>query len=547
MKKRITSIIQDRLFIATIFSLLLPIQTLFPQSIFPHLMKNGSATQLIVHDKPFLMLAGELGNSSASNLNYMQPIWQTLKTMQLNTVLVPVYWELIEPQEGKFDFTLVDSIILSARKYDLKIVFLWFGSWKNSMSCYAPYWVKINQERFPRARTKNGNALEILTPFNEENRNSDGKAFASLMKHIRSIDSKENTVIMVQVENEIGMIPEARDYCSAAEKAFKEMVPKELIEYLQKHKNSLNKDFLAIWKNAGMKSAGTWEEVFGKGLQTDEIFMAWNFAKYTNYVAEEGKREYNIPMYVNAALIRPNYKPGQYPSAGPLPHLITVWRAAAPAIDFLAPDIYFKNFAEWLGKYDQNGNPIFIPEVDSRQSVTNAFYAIAHHNAMGYSPFAIESVENPESNQFNQAYNLLHQMMPLILANQGKKTIDGFLLDSAGQTARVAMGNFAFIIKHEYSWPYAARREGETPRYGGMIIQISDDEYYVAGSGVVITFESASKDGAIVGIASIDEGKFEEGKWIAGRRLNGDQSHQGKHLYLPGNEFGIQKVKLYEY
>lgn len=513
----------------------------------PHLQKQGLATQLIINREPFLMLAGELGNSSASDLKYMDWIWDKINVIGLNTLLTPVYWELIETEEGKYNFTLIDGLIDSARKHHIKLVFLWFGSWKNSMSCYAPYWVKINQERFPRARTKNGNALEILTPFNEENRNSDGKAFASLMKHIRSIDSKENTVIMVQVENEIGMIPEARDYCSAAEKAFKEMVPKELIEYLQKHKNSLNKDFLAIWKNAGMKSAGTWEEVFGKGLQTDEIFMAWNFAKYTNYVAEEGKREYNIPMYVNAALIRPNYKPGQYPSAGPLPHLIDVWRAAAPAIDFLAPDIYFKNFAEWLGKYDQNGNPIFIPEVDSRQSVTNAFYAIAHHNAMGYSPFAIESVENPESNQFNQAYNLLHQMMPLILANQGKKTIDGFLLDSAGQTARVAMGNFAFIIKHEYSWPYAARREGETPRYGGMIIQIVDDEYYVAGSGVVITFESASKDGAIVGIASIDEGKFEEGKWIAGRRLNGDQSHQGRHLYLPGNEFGIQKVKLYKY
>jgi hypothetical protein len=533
----------------SLWFLLLCVQSMQAQNIsgIPHLVKQGTATQLIVHDKPFLILGGELGNSSASDLKYMSPVWSKLKAMHLNTILMPVYWELLEPQEGVFDFALIDELIASARKNDLKIVVLWFGSWKNSMSCYAPYWVKSNQNRFPRSRTKSGQAVEILTPFSEENRNADAKAFIKFMKHLRTIDRKQNTVVMIQVENEIGMIPEARDYCAEAEKAFTQEVPSTLMTYLQKFKNSLSAELLQAWDSAGMKASGTWEEVFGKGLQTDEIFMAWHFAQYTNYVAEAGKKEYPLPMYVNAALIPTGYKPGQYPSAGPLPHLMDIWRAGAAHIDFLALDVYFKNFAEWLSKYDRAGNPIFIPEVDHRQSVTNAFYALAQHNSMGYSPFSIENAAHTEGNQFNKGYTVLHQLAPIILGHQGKGTMAGILLDSAEQTARITLGKYTFIVKHEYTWPYAPRVEGETPRFGGMIIMVAEDEFYVAGSGVVITFQSASDDGMTAGIASIDEGAFVKGKWIAGRRMNGDEDHQGRHLHLPGSEYGIQKVKLYKY
>jgi hypothetical protein len=528
---------------------LICVQSVRSQSVstIPHLKKQGTATQLIVHDKPFLMLGGEMGNSSASDFKYMTPVWPKLKAMHLNTILMPIYWELIEPQEGKFDFTLVDELIASARKNDLKIVVLWFGSWKNSMSCYAPYWVKTNMKRFPRSRTKSGSAIEILTPFSDENRNTDMRAFANFMKHLRTVDRKQNTVVMIQVENEIGMITDARDYCSEAEDAFGREVPEELLAYLQKNKDSLTGELYQAWSSAGMKTSGTWENVFGKSLQTDEIFMAWYFAKYTNYVAEAGKKEYPLPMYVNAALIRPNYKPGQYPSAGPLPHLMDVWRAGAPQIDFLAPDIYFTNFAEWLGKYDRAGNAIFIPEVNRLQSVTNAFYAFAQHNAMGYNPFSIESSKNPEKNQFNLGYNILNQLTPVILEHQGKGTMNGFLLDSTAQTAEITLGGYTFTMEHEYTWPYAIRAEGEIPRFGGMIIMIAEDEFYIAGSGVIVTFKSSLDDGSVAGIASMDEGTFVKGKWVAGRRMNGDQDHQGRHMHLPGGEYGIQKVKLYKY
>jgi beta-galactosidase GanA len=361
------------------------------------------------------------------------------------------------------------------------------------------------------------------------------------------MDGTQHTVVMIQVENEIGMIPDARDYCAEAEKAFTGRVPKELMAYLQRNRGSLTNELSQAWISAGMKASGTWEELFGKGLQTDEIFMAWYFASYTDDVAAAGKKEYPLPMYVNAALIRPNYKPGQYPSAGPLPHLMDIWHAAAPHIDFLAPDIYFKNFAEWLGKYDRFGNPIFIPEVDYHQSVANAFYAFARHNAMGYNPFSIESAANPESNQFHKGYDVLRQLTPLILENQGKGTMQGFLLDSAAQTAQIKLGEYNFTVKHEYTWPYAVHGDGDMPRYGGLIIKVDENEFYIAGSGVLVTFQSSSDDGMNVGIISMDEGMFVQGKWIAGRRMNGDQDHQGRHMNLPGGEFSIQKVKLYKY
>lgn len=513
----------------------------------PHLQKHGAATQLIVHGKPFLMLGGELGNSSASDLAYMKPIWPKLARMHLNTVLVPVYWELLEPVEGKFDFTGVDSVIYSARQHDLKLVLLWFGTWKNSMSCYAPLWIKTDQRRFPRARTKDGKAVEILTPFNEESKNADARVFAALLKHLRAIDGKEQTVVMIQVENEIGMIPEARDYSEGANRTFAEKVPAELLGYLQKHKTSLIPEFREMWSATGFKSSGPWEEVFGKGLHTDEIFMAWHFARYTNDVTRAGKNEYPLPMFVNAALIRPGHKPGQYPSAGPLPHLLDVWRAGAPQIDFFAPDIYFKSFAEWCAKYDRSGNPLFIPEVANDQSVANAFYALAQHNAMGYSPFSIESLENPETNQIARGYEVLQQLSPLILANQGKGTMAGALLDSAHHKTQLALGDFAFNVRHEYSWSYARRTEDVAPRVGGMIIMLAPDEFLIAGSGIIITFTARGDEGAIAGIGIMDEGKFVGGKWTPGRRMNGDQSHQGRHMHLPGGAFGIQKVKLYKY
>lgn len=513
----------------------------------PHLQKQGSATQLIVAGKPFLVLGGELGNSTSSSLEYMRPLWSKFVSLNLNTVLAPIYWELLEPEEGKFDFHLVDGLIEEARQHRLRLVFLWFASWKNSMSCYAPPWVKTNQQRFPRAQDRSGKGMEILSPFSRENLDADARAFAALMRHLREVDGREHTVIMVQVENEIGMIPDSRDRSTIANKLFNQPVPSELLNYLEQHKEALVPEFHAKWAAAGLKSRGNWEEVFGQGAATDEIFMAWHFALYVNRVAAQGKAEYQLPMFVNAALIRPGYLPGQYPSAGPLPHLLDIWRAGAPQIDFLSPDIYFANFAEWCRKYQRSGNPLFIPEVIANTlSGVNALYAIGQHDAIGFSPFSIESVEEPTRSLLTGSYALLAQLAPLILEHQGKNKMVGLLAESAEQRVpqQVRLSGYTLNVTYERQAP-AQGAETPVPTSGGLAIAIAPDEFIFAGTGLVVTFEG--NDDSLVGILSAQEGKFVNGQWVPGRWLNGDQTHQGRHLRLAPGRFDIQRIKLYRY
>jgi len=330
----------------------------------PYLQKQGTATQLIVDGKPFLVLGGELANSSSSNLSYMEPIWARLTEQKLNTVLAPVSWELIEPQEGKFDFALVDGLIAAARKNNLKLVFLWFGSWKNTYSSYIPEWVKRDTERFPRVLLKDGRPTERLTPLSASNRDADAKAFAALMKRIKAVDTY-HTVVMIQVENELGVIPEARDYSPAANTAINAPVPAALLNYMQQHADALEPELREAWVAAGKKTQGSWKEVLGAAPITDDFFMAWYYATYVDAVVAAGKAGYAIPMFTNAALIRPNYLPGQYNSGGPLPHSMDIYRVGGPHIDFISPDIYFSNFAYWAGRYNREGNPLFVPETYS--------------------------------------------------------------------------------------------------------------------------------------------------------------------------------------
>jgi hypothetical protein len=516
----------------------------------PFLQKKGNTTQLIIEGKPFIILGGELGNSSASSIQYMQPVWPKLKAMNLNTVLVPVYWEIIESQEGKFDFSLIEQLITEARNNKLKIVFLWFASWKNSMSCYVPAWVKLNQEKFPRVKDDKFQSHEILTPFSENNLQADLNAFEKLMSFIKDFDSKNHTVIMVQVENEIGMLPTARDYNPMANAAFKNDVPAELMKYMQQNRDNLVPEFLDIWKINGFKTSGNWEEIFGKGVHTDEIFMAWYYSKYTNKIIEAGKKIYPLPMYVNAALNRPNKDPGSgYPSAGPLPHLMDIWKAAGPSIDFLAPDIYFPDFKHWNDLYTRQGNPLFIPEHRfDNTAASKSIYAIGHYNALGFSPFSIESTDKPDDEPLGKMYNLISQLTPIITSNQGQGKIEGVLLDKENQDTIIQMGEYEFTFRHEYSlgWSPGAKAD-EWPLAGAIIIQTGEDEFYFAGTGIVVTFKPLNDALLNVGILKVDEGKFENNNWKILRHLNGDQTHQGRHLRIPAGEYITQRLELYTY
>ena len=530
----------------------------------PHLRRQGDATQLIVDGQPFLARGGELGNSSAEP-GYLHPFWPKLRAMNLNTVVTPVYWNLIEPQEGHFDFASIDGLLADARANDMHLVLLWFGTWKNSMSCYAPDWVKRDTTRFPRARDAAGTSEEILTPFAAVNRDTDIRAFAGLMRHLREVDA-QHTVILVQVENEIGMIPSARDHSPAAEQAWNAPVPAALMDSLQAHADTLAPELRAVWAAAGHRKAGTWAEVFGAGPAAEEIFMAWHFARYTDAVAAAGKKELALPMYANAALIRPGYQPGQYPSAGPLPHLIDIWRAGAPTLDFIAPDIYFPNFIHWTDLYTRSGNPLFIPEaLRSIDAPANALYAFGARNAIGFSPFAIESANEPGAGYLAGGFDLVRQLTPLITARQGLGKTIGFLQEAIENTQpqqqrlghwifnasfernapRELADGLAVVIGTENSALAGDHRSGAAPA-GGLAIELGDDEFLIAGIGITVTFTNA-EPGWQTGLLSVEEGRYENGQWQHLRWLNGDQTHQGRHVRLEPGRFTIERVKLYRY
>jgi hypothetical protein len=255
--------------------------------------------------------------------------------------------------------------------------------------------------------------------------------------------------------------------------------------------------------------------------------MAWHFARYTDRVTELGKAEYQLPMFVNAALIRPGYQPGQYPSAGPLPHLLDVWRAGAPRIDFLSPDIYFPNFIEWARKYQVSGNPLFIPEVQlGPQNSVQALYVFGRHDAIGFCPFHIESAEGTTSDMLTAGYDLVEQLTPLIVEHQGKGTMAGLLAEGAEPQRvpqRVRLGGYTLNVTYER--PPSTQAALAPEPAGGLVVNTGPDEFVVAGTGLVVVFEADSPGDQNVGILWAQEGKYADGRWTPGRRLNGDQTH----------------------
>ena len=527
----------------------------------PHLEQRGAAIQLIVDGRPFLMLAGELHNSSSSSIQYMKPVWPRLAAMHLNTVLAPVAWETIEPQENHFDFGIVDGLLAAARDNHLKLVILWFGAWKNTYSTYVPAWVKTDLQRFARVQTGDGRETERLSPFSPAVREADTKAFAQLLRHLHEVDAVTHTVLMVQVENEVGVIPESRDHSAVAEAAFTGAVPPNLVHFIQQHRMTLDPQFRATWEQAGAKSAGTWRELFGGSPLTDDLFMAWNFSTYIEHVAAAGKAQYPLPMYANAALIRPNYQPGQYNSGGPLPHSMDVWRAGAPSLDFLSPDLYFNEFAQWAGWYARAGNPLFIPEAQGGAAgAANALYAYGHLASIGFSPFGIDDLDNapldlagitvpaehPIGATVSDAYAVLSNLAPLFLEKQRAGGIDAVLIEGPAQrAARLAVGQYVATVTP------VGGADAVNSRLGAMFIQTAPSEFLVLGSAdAQITFAASSPGSPMVGIESIDEEFFENGAWTPGRRLNGDESSQGQALRLHGNDLArgrIYKVRLYRY
>ncbi len=564
----------------------------------PHMEKRGAATQLIVDGKPFLALSGELANTSPSDLDYMAKIFPRLaKEVHLNTVLTPMAWAWVEPQEGKFDFRLADAALANANKNDLRIAWLWFGSWKNGQSDFTPAWVKTKQDRFPRAQIQNGKSLQVLSTLSESNWQADAKAFAALMRHVREVD-KSHRVIMAQVENEVGVVGDSRDRSPAANEAFAKPVPQEFMDYLQQHKDGLLPEFRKIWEAAGFKTSGTWTEVFGSGAATDEIFMGWNYARYVDKVAEAGKAAYPIPMFVNAWLNSPSDKgPGDYPSGGPQAHMHDIWRAGAPHLDMLTPDIYMPNFPELAARYSRSGNTLFIPEcAGDIHGAANAFYAIGQFNAVGYSSMGIGELQrltafragdappaappDVESLPLPTAYATLTNLAPLILDHQAKGTIAAAWVNKDNPDMEIKMAGYTLHVslwgwgRHSYSDLPIGYGSGDLKKFDavpdlmgyGIFMPTGPDEFIMAGDNVLVTFTPDPPGPELVALAEQSGGHFEKGQWVVTRYLAGDdsmlrhdlavaalmgQSGFGVRLYsqphLSFAERGIQRVKVYRY
>jgi hypothetical protein len=582
-------------------------QTRPADSAVPHLEKRGVATQLIVDGKPFLILGAEPPTSAPSNLEYLKYMFSVMaNTGHQNTAAIAVGWNWIEPEKGKYDFRIVDAAIEDAGQIGQRIVLVWFGSWKNGLSSFAPAWVKADQDGFPRAQIGDGRTLETLSTLSENNWEADARAFAALMRHIREVD-RSHRVIMVQVENEIGILGDTRDRSPAANKAFAARVPAELMDYLQKHKDELLPEFRKVWEAAGFKTSGTWEEVFGKGQQGDEIFMAWNYARYVNRVVEAGKKEYPIPMFVNVWLGE-DWGLNGYPRGEAEDHVQDIWRVGAPLVDMFCPDAYVSSsspqgFANAMigltTRYARSGNPGFTVEANSdSRGAAQAFYSIGQFRAIGFSGMGegglldwftktgmnLPAVINPpgmgapealfgfggpgskkplppapaeyELQALPQAFLILAQVAPQILEHQSSGTIVGVALDSHRPEEHVKLGNYILNVVV----PRGRRDPSVTPdTIGyGLFMGVGPDEYLLAGNNLLITFTPDSAGPPIAGLAEQEAGRFDSnGKWVATHFLGGDDSvissdppalgQSGSGVRLALGERAIQRVKLYRY
>lgn len=510
----------------------------------PHIKMENGTGQLIVKGQPFLILGGELGNSSAGTAAEADLIVPKLTVMHVNTILMPVAWEQIEPKEGSFDFSILDHWIETARGHNMHLVLLWFGSWKNAFSSYAPSWVKSEPKRFPRAESADGRPLEMLSTLSPENRRCDSRAFAALMRHIREKESDQQTVLMVQVENEVGYLGQGRDRSPEANRIFRGPVPDVLIRTLAAKRLQLSPELATHFNEQGH----TWSEVFGDAA--DEVFMAWNYASYIEAVAHAGKSEYALPMYVNAQLPAPQERAGEYPSGGPHPYYLEVWRAIASSIDFYSPDIYWPNFEYWIQRYEVPGNPIFIPEARIESAPYHALYAYGQARAFGFSPFAIDGLTLPEKDDepkpvMMQVYDLLDSMRDILPAAQAAGLTRGLVLHATSlrPTQTVALGGYLFEATLSRSWPARTIIADD----GAMLIlQMSPGEFYILGSGLTVSFARDPDVGTgIAGIESVEQVSRASGRWTTEWRLNGDQTNQGRQLLLDPHRQHMYRVRLY--
>lgn len=489
----------------------------------PMIKNDNGIPTLYVKDKPFFALSGEIHNSSSSSLQYMEKeVWPNLKGLNMNSVIVPLYWETIEPTEGKYNFELLDGLISQARENEMKLIFLWFGLWKNGESMYVPAWMKADTKTYFRARKVNGEPINTISPLCEAAVEKDAAAFARIMAHIRKIDEEESTVIIMQVENEIGLLGTGRDYSETAREAFAQEIPAE------------------IAKAYGV--SGTWKQGFG--TDAEEYFMAYYFAKAVEKITAAGQKEYPLPCYANAWLKQYPWYPGSYPSGGPVKNVHKIWKITAPSLFTFGADIYVPYVAQILDEYGYEGNPLFVPEV-RKDSVTASYclYAFMKQNAICYSPFGIEELALPpeavdkppmevmmalnidpsafditgSKDYLAATYNLVEQLKPLYLKYRGTKHLQSYVKKSDTD-----FGTFLQFEEYDLAVAYSPKMPAK-PLPAGAIYELAPNKFLLTGMMSTLTFRPKEGENVKVDYLKLEEGQIVKGEWKPGRILNGDE------------------------
>lgn len=485
----------------------------------PHLQELDGQTVLMVDDQPFIGLAAECHNSSASSTAYMNTkVWPRVSPLNINTLLVPVYWELVEPAPGKFDFSSVEDLIVGARAHQVKLVLLWFGLWKNGLSSYVPGWLKANPT-VQYAQQQAGQHLYSISPADQRAVSQDAKAFAQLMAFIKKADAEQSTVIMVQVENEVGLLESDFDYSVAKDQALSQTLPRAL---------SQNPDT-------------TWQQQFG--AQAGEAYMAFLYAAAVQQIAAAGKAQYALPMYVNAWLEKPLGRPGNYPTGGPTVRMLPIWQKVAPAVDLVAPDLYVPNFKEVSDAYAAPQQALLVPETrQDLRTVSNLIYAISHYNLLLFSPFGAEDFFSQaaaldehvlkavaiDADAFDwhqtgpalaRANALLAGLLPLLVSKRQTAQMHPFMISQASDRGRqIKLADCEAQV-------HFLKQEGNVSPSAGFVLQLADNEFLLFGVNLYVDLV-ADDPRRKVGLLSLEEGTWERDGWHAGRMLNGDERYR---------------------
>lgn len=494
----------------------------------PKLVQKDGRYTFLVDGRPYLILGGQIHNSSGWPSELPQ-VWKSMEALHANTVEAPVYWEQLEPQPGKFDFTNVDAIVQGARAHNLHAVILWFGTWKNGNMHYVPAWVKEDTTRFPRVIRADGEPIDVLSPLSRNTLEADKAAFTAMAHHLNEIDGEQHTVILIQVENESGNVGSVRDYSAQANKEIAGEAPADLLA-------------------AAGKQRGTWKEAFGS--DADEIFQMYHQAKYINEIAAAGKREFNIPYYINAWIDYPAAQLPQrqiaepgigYPSGGAVQKLVGLWRKLAPSIDMIGPDIYADDsqfYRETMAAYHRPDNPLWIPETGRGDSFAKFFFYALGDGAIGFSPFGVDEsgwniLGDEPWTAHARNYALIGPMDREIAQLESDGKLKTAVEEPGSVTQEIDFGAWQAMVAFGFPQHDGRRAPGTKDAHGAALVaQLGPDEFLITGVDASVVFHLPGKPAWIHSqILTAEQGSYDNGVWKPVRLLNGDETDRGLSFY----------------